>query len=490
VVAGEWPDPTVLRAGNEYWATATVGSWGPLFRLLRSDDLVNWKLAGAALRRPPGWTDGSFWGPELVQLGNRFLMFFSAVPKGALPKKKGALTRNGKWYCLAVATAPTPGGPYRYRRRLRCGKYGSIDPFPVRDESGVLYLLWKEDGNEFKKPTTIFAQRLSEDGGRLFGRKHRLLRNRRGSWERGVVEAPQVVRHGEFFYMFYSGSLCCTPRCRYATGVARARRLLGPWERHPGNPILRSGSGWRCPGHPAIVDDGSGNLRAIYHAYRSGAFLVGRQLLLDPVTWGSDGWPAIGSGRPPAPVAGAPLAAFEDDFSARQLATEWEWHVQKPARIRVGGPRGLRLRAPRKGGRKYDAGLLSRRFSTAQFDATTVVDRSSLGRGTFAGVAAYRNKFEMIGVALGRRRVIVWKRRFGKQKTISARRAPSAALVHLRMRVRGKRFGFDFSTDGAKWKPMTGLVKGPIDETARYTLTVGGVRRASARFARAALVER
>ena len=399
------------------------------------------------------------------------------MPKGALPKKKGALTRNGKWYCLAVATASSPGGPYRYRKRLRCGKYGSIDPFPVRDENGRLFLLWKEDGNEFKKPTTIFAQRLTEDGTRLSGRKHRLLRNKRGSWERGVIEAPEVVRNGEYFYMFFSGSLCCTPRCKYATGVARSKSLLGPWERRPGNPILRTGSGWRCPGHLSTVDDGAGSLFAIYHAYRSGAFLVGRQLLLDTVTWGSDGWPAIGTGRPGGPVAGAPLAAFEDDFSAPSLATEWEWHVQKPATIRVGGSRGLRLRAPRKGGRKYDSGLLSRRFSTANWDGTVAVDRGSLGRRTFAGLGAYRNKFELIGVAVGRRKIVVYKRRAGKQKTISTRRTPRAGLVHLRMRVRGKRFGFDYSTDGSKWTAMTGLVKSPIAETARYTLTVGGTLR-------------
>ena len=96
MVAGEWPDPTVLRVGNEYWATATTGSWAPVFRLMRSTDLVNWTLAGAVFRRPPGWTDGSFWAPQLARLGNRFAIFFSAVPKGALPKKKGALTRNGK----------------------------------------------------------------------------------------------------------------------------------------------------------------------------------------------------------------------------------------------------------------------------------------------------------------------------------------------------------------------------------------------------------
>jgi hypothetical protein len=92
---------------------------------------------------------------------------------------------------------------------------------------------------------------------------------------------------------------------------------------------------------------------------------------------------------------------------------------------------------------------------------------------------------------VGRHRIVVWKRRFGKQRTVLSRRAPAEPLVHLRIRARGRRFGFDVSTDGLTWTPLRrGLMKGPIDESARFALTVGGARRASARFAHAALVER
>jgi hypothetical protein len=71
------------------------------------------------------------------------------------------------------------------------------------------------------------------------------------------------------------------------------------------------------------------------------------------------------------------------------------------------------------------------------------------------------------------------------------RRAPSADVVHLRIRTRGRRFGFDVSTDGQSWRSLRpGLLKGPIDETARFALTVGGTRGASAHFLGAALAER
>ena len=41
VVAGDHPDPSVIRVGKEYWATATTSQWAPVFPLLRSTDLVN-----------------------------------------------------------------------------------------------------------------------------------------------------------------------------------------------------------------------------------------------------------------------------------------------------------------------------------------------------------------------------------------------------------------------------------------------------------------
>ena len=61
------------------------------------------------------------------------------------------------------------------------------------------------------------------------------------------MEAAHVERRGEFFYLLYSGGLCCTKRCAYAVGVARARRLLGPWRKFPGNPILRGGQRLEMP---------------------------------------------------------------------------------------------------------------------------------------------------------------------------------------------------------------------------------------------------
>src|SRR5262245_15400172 len=65
VLAGDFPDPSVIRVGNEYWATATTSEWGPIFPLLRSRDLVHWELIGNVFQKRPAWAVANFWAPEI-----------------------------------------------------------------------------------------------------------------------------------------------------------------------------------------------------------------------------------------------------------------------------------------------------------------------------------------------------------------------------------------------------------------------------------------
>ena len=484
VLAGDWADPSALFADGEYVALTTSGEWAPSFRVLRSPDLQQWRITGAVFRRPPRWVQGTFWAPEITRLGSGYAVFYSGRPK-----------TSETAYCLGVATAPTPEGPWKdLGRPLRCGKSGSIDPFPVRDEQGRLNLLWKSNANRFGRPTPIYAQRLREDARRLLGRPRELIRNDR-PWERKVIEAPAVIRRDDgFFYLFYSGALCCTPPCQYAVGVARSRSLMGPWRKFSGNPILRGGNGWRCPGHASIADDGMGNLTAVFHAYRAGeGFLAGRQLLTSPLTFRADGWPQIGDGRPPAPAPGAASTAFSDSFTG-PLGTEWEWPLNRvPGRAT--GIGGLTLSAPareRDGDRvsaRLDAGVLSRRLGTVRYTATAVIDRRTLRGDAAGGLSSYKNANELIGVAAGRRRVMVWQRNKGRDRLLARAATPASPEVHLRMVARGRRFFFEVSPDGVSWKRVGRTVRTPVTETARLVLTAGGERRARVRFRSADVAE-
>src|SRR5215204_2858807 len=216
VIRGDRPDPSVIRAGGEYWATTTSGTWEPEFSIFHSRDLLEWTIAGAVFKTRPAWAERDFWAPEISTDRGRFFVYYTARKKG------GPL-------CVAVATASVPSGPYIDHGPLVCQKIGSIDAVAVSDNEGARYLVWKEDGNSRNKPTPIWAQRLSDDGLKLLGKTVELIRNDPRSWEGGVVEGAFILRRGSWFYLFYSGNACCGRRCNYALGVARSRSILGPY---------------------------------------------------------------------------------------------------------------------------------------------------------------------------------------------------------------------------------------------------------------------
>lgn len=320
ILPGDHPDPTIIRVGKFYWTASTSGDWAPEFPLFRSADLRHWFAAGSIFPEPPAWASGSFWAPELVNDRGRILVYYVGR------KVSGPL-------CVAVATADRPEGPYTDRGPLVCQHDGSIDPAMARDKNGRPFLIWKEDGNSIGKPTPIWAQPLSDDLVHLTGSPTQLIVNDPATWEGGVVEAPYVMQHAGHFYLFYAGNACCGTACRYAEGVARADNLLGPWTKDPANPIIRPNANWRCPGHGTAVETPSGEDYFLYHAYpASGTVYLGRESVLDRITWSSDGWPTINAGQ--GPHGGSSSAetnppAFRDDFRESRLNPGWQWPVHE-----------------------------------------------------------------------------------------------------------------------------------------------------------------
>ncbi|HEX8500009.1 MAG TPA: family 43 glycosylhydrolase [Pyrinomonadaceae bacterium] len=484
VIAGDYPDPSVVRVGGEYWAATTTGGWAPHFALLRSRDLVRWEGAGHVFAAKPAWARGDFWAPEIVVSGRRTLVYYTAR-RDEGPGRRGTL-------CVAVASARNPAGPYKDHGPLVCeiperAGVGSIDAFFVRDERGVPFLVWKADGNDAEPdvPTSIYAQRLSEDGTRLLGRRREILRNT-SPWERHVTEGSFILRRGGWFYHFYSGNACCGRGCDYALGVARARRLLGPWEKHPRNPILAANRDWQCPGHGSIAMTPDGRTFLLYHAYRKsrGAFNVGREAVLDEVTWGADGWPAINGGGGPSSVAPAPLAGaapasataeFFDDFTRAGLGPEWQWPMSNPPEARASG--GQLVLTPRAaaGAEEFAAGVWARRTTSGDYAATALVHLSGAAPASRAGLAAYGWRDSVVGVSAGGGKVIVWRREGDETKRVAAADAPAGGLLHLRMKAEGgERYSFSYSADGREWVELGGAVDGAHVEGARVALTAAG----------------
>ncbi|RZK50075.1 MAG: hypothetical protein EOO59_16065, partial [Hymenobacter sp.] len=50
--------------------------------------------------------------------------------------------------------------------------------------------------------------------------------------------------------------------------VARAKNLLGPWEKYARNPILTKNDTWTCPGHGTAIER-NGHWYMLHHAYQT-----------------------------------------------------------------------------------------------------------------------------------------------------------------------------------------------------------------------------
>jgi len=310
VLAANFPDPFVLRHGNEFLAYAT-NEGGANVQMASSTNLVDWapirdggRLHDAMPVLPDWAREGFTWAPEVLRNGNGFILYFTAKH------------RSSGRQCIGAATSADPRGPFvsQAAEPLVCqlDLGGTIDAAPFRDADGQLYLYYKNDGNAVGKPTDLFAQRLSPDGLSLAGEPVALLRNDR-PWEAHVIEAPTMVRHGDGYVLFFSANhYGWEPHQRlspYAMGYARCTGPMGPCTDAPANPILYSYNSREAgclsgPGHTSVFDVGPRQFIA-FHGWSAtpGCRKLDnrRYLYVAPLGW-RDGVPQIAPSL--RPVAG------------------------------------------------------------------------------------------------------------------------------------------------------------------------------------------
>ena len=480
VLAGDYPDPSITKIGDTYWATATTSNWGAIFPLLKSKNMVDWQLVGHVFPdMRPAWADYYFWAPEISQEGNKTYVYYTAH------RRDGNLS-------VGVASADRPEGPYKDHGPLVGQPDGSIDGFPMRDENGKLYLIWKEDGNSVSKPTPIWAQEMNDARTALVGEKKELLRNT-ATWEGNLIEGPSIVRREGYFYMIYAGNGCCGHGCTYATGVARAKTLLGPWEKYEKNPILIKNDTWACPGHGTAVEN-NGRWFMLHHAYQTNSFEnVGRQGVLSEFTWTKDGWPEfLNQHSTPAGVVPPQRTArlgIRDEFEGSTLAPAWQWPVEDKPGFTVGNGR-LRLQAkPTAGG-----AALGRSSVTPDYTvSTTLLSPASLPPGASAGLAALGDPGNTLALLVEGGKVSLVQTKAGKPETLAETPlSGGGSSVQLRYQVQaGNQYRFAWSADGKVWhalgpvgKAVTGDFLPPWDRGVRAGVMAKGPTSVTAVFER------
>ena len=311
IVPGDHPDPTVLKDGDVYYMTFSSFFSYPGLVIWRSTDLVNWAPLGPVLHRPLG----TVWAVDLCKHDGRYYIYLPAAPDEA------------DWR-IYVIHAERIEGPWS--DPIDLGITGCIDPGHVVGEDGHRYLF----------VNGIRKVRLSDDGLSAAGP----LEHAYTPWmypadwvvEGFSPEGPKLLRRGEWFYLVSAVGGTAGPPTGHMVIVARSRSVHGPWENCPHNPIVRTQSAaepWWSRGHATLVEGPGGDWWMVYHGYENGFRTLGRQTLLEPMTWTADGWPqALGGdlGRPLAKPrggrAGPAGMALSDDFARDRFGLQWAFH--------------------------------------------------------------------------------------------------------------------------------------------------------------------
>ncbi len=323
VVSGDRPDPAVLKDGEDYYLTFSTFDAYPGLTIWHSRDLVNWRPLEAALTR----NIGAVWAPSLHKHNGRYLLY---IPVKAQPAND-----------IFVIHAEHIEGPWSDPVPL--GLPHHIDPCHAVAEDGSSWL-FLSGGDRV---------RLADDGLSLAGEVEHVYDPWRypADWvvEGFSPEGPKIHLVGGWYYMITAVGGTAGPPTGHMVIAARSRSLHGPWEDHPGNPLVRTTSideAWWSRGHASLVEAPDGSWWSLYHGYENGFWTLGRQCLLDPVEFTPDGWFRMTGGdlaQPlPKPGGGAAVPhgmALSDDFSGPlALGSKWSWFRPAPdedARIRV-----------------------------------------------------------------------------------------------------------------------------------------------------------
>lgn len=304
VFAGDYPDPSILRDGDDYYMVHSSFESYPGLLIWHSKDLINWNPVKNALYKRVG----SVWAPDLVKHNNRYYIYFPANYTNYVVY---ADSINGKW-----------SDPVDL-------KVGYIDPGHVTDENGKRYLFFSSG---------VFVP-LSDDGLSVAGE----FKNSYSGWpiprewsiECFCMEGPKLIKRGDYYYLTVAEGGTAGPATGHMVISARSKSLFGPWENSPYNPIIRTTKNserWGSKGHGTLFEDAKGKWWMIYHAYEKGFYNMGRQTLLEPVEWTKDGWYKIPGGvtvdqpiKKPHLIASDSHFTLNDKFDGNHLKPQWKF---------------------------------------------------------------------------------------------------------------------------------------------------------------------
>jgi hypothetical protein len=224
-------DVSVLHEGGTYrmWL-----SWRPKqsLALMESKDGIHWSAPPHIVlgpRKETGWED-DINRPVVLKRGDGYHLFYTGQAKGHSAIGYATSSDGITWKRMSDRPVLSPEQPWE--------KVAVMCPHVLWDAQTRLFRLWYS-GGEQNEPNAI-GYATSPDG--LHWTKHAanpiFVPDPKLAWEKHKVTACQVELQGDWYVMFYIG-FRDEPHAQI--GLARSRDGITDWQRHPANPIIRSG---------------------------------------------------------------------------------------------------------------------------------------------------------------------------------------------------------------------------------------------------------
>jgi xylan 1,4-beta-xylosidase len=412
LMGGDHPDPSPLRVGDDFYLTHSSFNFAPGLVIYHSRDLVNWRPVAAALRR----YYGDVWAPYLCEYESHFYIYFPADHR------------------IMVVHADHPTGPWSEPIDLGIM---NIDPGHIAEEGRrFLYMAGGQmaeltaDGLAVKTPPRSVLQPWPVP------KSIRI--------ECTCLEAPKLMKHDGYFYLNVAEGGTAGPGTSHFVISARSRHADGPWEFSPYNPVVHTPSRddrWLSLGHGRLVDTPDGKWYITVHSYENGYRSLGRQIMLLPIEWTSDGWFRQARGYTaasaiPMPIPGTSQHSFfdpSDDFTASELGLQWAfWNDFDSTRFRTG--KGF-LSLTARGKSLEDASALTTTVGGHSYTAEADIE---VEKGCEAGLLLFYNPQFATGLVMSSESIAV------RTPTGSLRARMAAGATRATLRIVNDRQEVDF----------------------------------------------
>lgn len=463
VIRGFSPDPSIIRAGGDYYIATSTFEWWPGVKLFHSCDLKHWEQLPSPLNRVSQLnmigdpTSGGIWAPCLSYDNGIFYLVYTDVKT-----KKGRFYNNHNYI---VQTEDIRG---QWSEPAYLNSTG-FDPSLFHDRGGKKYLVNMRNG--FKG---ILLQEYDPLNRKLTGE----IRNIFPGTEAGYTEGPHLYHIGEWYYLIVAEGGTGYGHC---VTQARSRCVWGPYEVDPENPMLTSknedaGNLKKC-GHADITDTPFGEWYMVHLCARppkgSASCLLGRETAIQKVYWSKDGWLRLAhGGNKAAEYVEEPSLTKEHLFLPKSVKDDFESEEFDAAYVSPRIPLGdkaslkerkgyLRLYGQESLNSLHRVTLLGIKQSEYQVRVETAVDFKPLKPEQLAGLTYFYDamNFYIFGKTVDEagQEVLVLLKSDGGVITDELDPVPVNPDSTLYLKIQtdewGKYAHFTYSYDSLNWKP-------------------------------------